>query len=349
MELKLPYITGDLPGIGGALKREPSHFVVEELPLYEPAGEGEHVYVNLTREGWTTHALRKRLANLFGHRPRDVGFAGLKDKHARATQTFSLPLLSLDEDQVARRIAQALPVEVHWVCRHRNKLRRGHLSGNHFHILLWGPEPGVEGALLRAREIARALGERGLPNYYGPQRFGRRGMNAVRGREVLRGFREERRRWLRRLYLSAYQSELFNRWLAKRIERGWFRRLFGGDVAQVIASGGLFTVEDEKRERLRFERREITYTGPIYGSQMWWAGGRPGELEREIYQQEGLSPEEFKRAGLKGSRRRARLLPDDLRIEPREGALLFRFTLPKGAYATTLLREVTKRDVDARS
>lgn len=141
-QIPLPFITADLPGIGGEIKAEPDHFVVEEIPLYEPAGEGEHVYVHLTREGWTTRALQRELISLFDLRDVDVGCAGLKDKHARVTQTFSLLLRDEDEATVARRIQEALPVEVVWAQRHRNKLRRGHLLGNRFHI-----EPHPSGLL----------------------------------------------------------------------------------------------------------------------------------------------------------------------------------------------------------
>lgn len=106
----LPFITADLPGIGGEIKAEPAYFVVEEIPVYEAVGEGEHVYVRLTREGWTTRALQERLVDLFGLREVDVGCAGLKDKHARVTQTFSLLLRDVDEATVAHRIEESLPV-----------------------------------------------------------------------------------------------------------------------------------------------------------------------------------------------------------------------------------------------
>ena len=168
----LPFITEELPGISGEIKTEPAHFVVEEIPLYEPLGEGQHMYVRLTREGWTTKALQERLVELFALREVDVGCAGLKDKHARVTQTFSLLLQDSDEASVARRIEESLPVEVVWARRHRNKLRRGHLLGNRFHIVVL--DLGAE-ALERADAIAQALQAYGLPNFYGVQRFGIRG------------------------------------------------------------------------------------------------------------------------------------------------------------------------------
>ncbi len=339
----LPFITPDLPGIGGEIKAEPAHFVVEEVPLYEAVGEGEHVYVRLTREGWTTRALQERLVDLFDLRAVDVGCAGLKDKHARVTQTFSLLLHGVDEATVAGRIEEALPVEVVWVRRHRNKLKKGHLLGNRFRIVVLGP--GAE-AMARAEAIAQALQARGLPNFYGPQRFGIHGDNARQGREVLLG-RGPRKRWLRRFLLSAYQSALFNAWLTERIERDWFDLLLNGDIAKKTDTGGLFEVEDAEVELPRFRRREITYTGPIYGHRMWWASGEPGELERAVLEAEEVTTEMLRRARLNGSRRRACLFLNDLDIEPHPAGLLFTFSLPKGSYATTALREFVKAEVTA--
>jgi tRNA pseudouridine13 synthase len=337
----LAFITADLSGIGGEIKAEPDHFVVEEIPLYEPAGEGEHVYVRLTREGWTTRALQKRLVGLFDLREVDAGCAGLKDKHARVTQTFSLLLRGVDEATVACRIQEALPVEVVWARRHRNKLRRGHLLGNRFHVVVLHPEPE---AMARAETIAQALRTHGLPNFYGAQRFGIDGDNARRGREVLLG-RGPRERWLKRFLLSAYQAALFNAWLTERIRRGWFERLLSGDIAKKMDTGGLFEVMDAEVELFRFQQREITYTGPIYGARMRWASGEPGDLERSVLERAEVTTEMLRRARLDGSRRPARLFLSDLGIEPHPDGLLFTFTLPKGAYATTVLREFMKTEV----
>ena len=334
-----PAITGDLPGIGGEIKAKPSHFVVEEIPLYEPSGEGEHVYVRITREGWTTRDLQKALARLFGLRPADVGAAGLKDKHARVTQTFSihLPDPRIEPEEVARRIERELPVRVEWAKRHTNKLRTGHLRGNRFRVLIVHPDP--KSALERAQRIAEALRERGVPNYYGEQRFGLEAQNVARGRKILLGQAHERDRWLRKFLLSAYQAYLFNEWLALRMKRGLFTELLEGDIAQVLETGGLFEVRDLEAERPKFEQGEITYTGPIYGAKMRWAEGVPGGLEREIFEREGLTLEHLKQAKLQGSRRPGRLPLKELKLELHPEGLLLEFTLPKGAYATVLLRE----------
>ncbi|MFB6285384.1 MAG: tRNA pseudouridine(13) synthase TruD [Candidatus Bipolaricaulia bacterium] len=333
-----PLITPDLAGIGGDLKVEPAHFVVEEIPLYAPTGEGEHVYVSVTREGWTTRELQREIADLFDLKNNHLGCAGLKDKHARATQTFSLHLLEADPDEVAEGIQTELGVTVEWATRHANKIRRGHLIGNRFAITLLNPD-GPQSALDRAQSIARALRQRGLPNYFGTQRLGEDCENARHGREILLGQREKRGRWIRRFLMSAYQSWLFNRWLAERIRLGWFAEIHIGDVAKKTDTGGLFNVDDLDQERPRFDRDEITYTGPIYGHRLWWARGDPGELEARVVAEEGITDRHWAQAQLKGTRRRARIVPHDLEVEAHPDGLRFSFALPKGAYATTVLRE----------
>ncbi len=333
-----PLITHDLPGVGGDLKTEPEHFVVEEIPLYQPSGEGEHVYVRITRKDWTTRDLQREIADLFTLKNSHIGCAGLKDKHARATQTFSLHLLKADPDEVAERIETELGVTVDWTTRHVNKIRRGHLIGNRFSITLLYPDV-ADSPLDQAQRITEALRERGLPNYFGTQRLGENCENARHGREILLGEREKRGRWIRRFLMSAYQSWLFNRWLAERINVGWFPEILPGDVAKKTATGGLFNVDDLDQERPRFDRDEITYTGPIYGHKLWWAGGDPGELEARVVAKEGITDRHWARAQLKGTRRRARIVLHDLDVTDHPEGLSFRFTLPKGAYATTVMRE----------
>jgi len=340
MVRSLPLITAGLPGIGGQIKSKPSHFVVEEVPLYAPAGQGEHIYLRLTREGWTTRAVQARLAELFGLREVDVGCAGLKDKRARVTQTFSLWLPHESEARVAELVRDSLPFELDWVKRHRNKIKAGHLVGNAFRILVVGTG---RNATKQATKIAELLRERGVPNFYGAQRFGMDGDNATRGRAILVG-RKRVRDWTGRFLVAAYVSSLFNDWLAERMRFGWFESLLTGDIAKKTDTGGLFEVEDASIEQPRFRRGEITYTGPIYGYKMRWATGEPGTLEREVLEDSGVTEAMLHRAGVRGSRRRARLLIEDLTVNPDPLGLRFTFTLPKGAYATIVLREFMKPD-----
>jgi tRNA pseudouridine13 synthase len=335
---RIPYVTDSNLGTGGIIKSEPRHFSVEEIPLYEASGEGEHVYFRLRREGRTTMEVIDALARLFGLRARDVGCAGQKDKRAIATQTLSLAISRVDPDEAARRVSDALGIEVLWARRHSNKLRRGHLLGNRFDVLI---EDVRADALACAREIAGEIALRGLPNFYGPQRFGADGRNAERGREILAAPRRDARS---RFMLSALQSMLFNEWLAERMRLGRFDQLWRGDVGKRRDNGALFEIEDVDAEQARMSKHEITYTGPMFGAHMRWATDSAGDLERAVLDRSGIGAEDLALARLDGSRRAARLFVDDLAIDAEEESLRLRFSLPKGAYATVLLRELMKTE-----
>lgn len=333
--LQLPYISAHLPGIRGRLRAHPEHFVVEEVPLYEPSGEGEHTFLRITKREMTSTYVRDRLAQIFGLRKDDIGMAGLKDRHAVTTQAFSIPRVPPEE--ALERIRREFPeIYVHWARRHRNKLKPGHLLGNRFRITVVDTAPGD---LERARAIADFLRQVGVPNYYGEQRFGRERDNPQRGREVLQG-RGPRDRWLRRFLISAYQAYLFNRYLARRVEEGKFTRLLEGDIAKKADTGGLFVVRDVTAEQPRYEQGAIHFTGPMYGYKMWEAEAEAGALEQAILEEEGVSLADFRRAKVKGTRRLGRLWLVDLQIEEDDaGNLVFTFFLPKGAFATVVLRE----------
>jgi len=340
----LPYVTPGLPGVGGRLKERPDHFVVEETPAYEPNGEGPHLFVNLTKEGLTTREVQRGLAALFDLPVGAVSFAGLKDKHARATQTFSLFVGEVHPDfpsHALELINARLPVNAHWARPHRRKIKAGHLRGNRFRVTISGVELGMDEAIERARRIADRLREKGAPNYYGPQRIGVAGENATRGLEIIRGGLSVGNRWLRRFLVSSYLDHLCNRYLARRVERGAFERILEGDVAKKHSTGGMFLVEDAEREQPRYLTQEISFTAPIFGPKMWETRGQARELEGDILGDEGVTLERLGELGVRGTRRLGRILPD-LSVEVSEEGLVLRFTLPKGAYATTVLREVMK-------
>jgi tRNA pseudouridine13 synthase len=283
-----------------------------------------------------------------------VGYAGLKDKAARTTQVLSIPVSATPpgiEAEMAARITDALPVEVHWARLHRNKLKVGHLLGNRFQIQVDEIALPLAEALARAEAIGAELRRWGAPNYFGPQRFGGHGDNAVAGYELLTGKRRLRDQWLRRFLISGYQSHLCNQVLALRIQRGAFTHLLSGDIAKKQATGGIFDVEDLAAEQPRFDAHEISYTLPLFGAKMRRARGDAGALEASVEAETGLTDAEWKAARIEGTRRAGRLLVPDLMIEPMEqpselttAGLILRFTLPKGGFATSLLREVMKSD-----
>lgn len=336
----LPFYTAHLPGTGGRIKADPTHFVVEEVPLYEPDGAGQHLHVRLTRSGWTTRQVVEALARLYGLPAADIGYAGLKDRHAVCTQTFSLPGLQPAD---AQRIAAELPFQVHWARLHHGKLKLGHLLGNCFRITVTDLAVPAEEALARSQAVAAVLRAQGLPNFFGTQRFGINGANVERGRAALLGS-GPRDKWLRRLLLSAYQGHLFNLYLQQRLALGLFHRLLLGDVAKKTDTGGMFDVADAEAEQPRYDRQEINYTGPLFGAKMWPAKAQAAELEQAILDQAGLTVEHFRRAYVHGSRRPARLLLRSLEVTADTSGLHLAFFLPKGAYATVVVREFTKTE-----
>lgn len=349
LDLTLPYSTPELPGTGGLLRAAPEAFIVEEIPLYEASGAGPHLYVNLTKEELTTREVQRGLAEAFNLPYRAVGFAGMKDKFARATQTFSLLVGHVDDSFVRTapaRIIEKTPVTVNWVRLHRNKLKKGHLLGNRFTITVSQPAVDCELALKRAQTVVAQLHRRGLPNFYGPQRLGRHGANVRRGWELLRGEKRMANRWLRSLLMASVQSHLCNRYLALRQQRGQFTTMLVGDIAKKYDTGGLFVVEDQAAEQRRYEQEEISFTAPIYGPKMWEAEAESGEMEREILLESGLAMESFTREKMMGTRRLGRLRLNDLTVAPGEDSIVVRFSLPKGAFATTVLREVMKAPDD---
>lgn len=326
------------------------YFIVEELPLYDPVGDGRHLYVNLTKKGLTTIEVQHRLAKLFNLSPSDIGYAGLKDKHACATQTFSIPLESGDGkiiEEVIEHVKRSLPVTVNWARLHRNKLRPGHLLGNRFRVTITDLNVTPEEAELRAKAIVEKLRRCGVPNFFGPQRFGFQGDNIVKGMNIVRGKLRVKDRWLRRFLISSYQSYLCNLYLARRVEAGLFYKILPGDIAKKYSTGGMFIVEDAEREQPRYNRQEISFTAPIYGSRMWMARGPAGEFESEILKEAGVTLDMFDQVKVEGTRRLGRLSISDIQVEIEGSNLVVSFTLPKGAFATSVLREIMKTEPEA--
>jgi tRNA pseudouridine13 synthase len=333
-----PRLTEDLPGTGGRLKQAPEDFSVEELPAFPPTGKGEHLWVWVEKQGRDTHEVARALASAARVDVGEVGYAGLKDRQAVTRQAFTVPL-----PEEARLEALALPgVQVLSTARTERKLRTGQLRGNAFRIRV---------REVRAKEAATAVLERllrlGLPNYFGTQRFGRAGDNAARGRALLLGQRLPGKvsRMQRRLYLSAYQSLLFNRALAARLQEGHYGQALLGDVLRRADSGGLFVCEDVEVDQPRVERLEVSPTGPLFG---WKVKPLPtgvvGEAEAQLLAAEGL-PEGALRKGkgeTEGARRAYAVSPGQLEASFEGADMWLSFSLPRGSYATVLLDEVMK-------
>ena len=336
-ELSLPYQTSSWPGVGGCIKQSPEDFQVREHLLYQPTGEGDHVFCDLERAGMETRSMLSLLSEVTGVPQKDLGYAGLKDKQALSRQWISVPWPGKSLEDLEALLMSRSEWAVHQCVRYGNKLKRGHNLGNSFRIVV----RQVRGCEDTLAGIAGHIVEHGLANFFGPQRFGRDGLNAHIGRAVLKG-RYIRSRTQRGLMLNAWQSELFNRWLVMRLERTGLDRLLCGDIARVEGRGGLFRVEDAAADTGRCQRGELQLTGPMFGAKMMTASGEPGRWEEELLAAEELEREALKRQRLPGTRRAARIRAGELHWELRADNLLLSFFLPKGSYATIVTREFVK-------
>lgn len=335
----LPRACPDRPRVAARIKAEPEDFEVEEIPAYAPSGQGDHLYLWIEKRDRSGGDLLRRVANALGLAPQDVGAAGTKDRRAVTRQWLSVPA---DREARLGHLAGVEGVRVLATARHDNKLRTGHLVGNRFRILL---RDAPADALDALSGTARLLADDGFFNLFGAQRFGRQADTLVTGLGLLAPAEGARRprlgRFEYRMVVSSIQSALFNRWVAERVGRGLDRTVLAGDVMGKTATGGLFRVEDVAAEQARLDAGETRITGPIYGHRMMAAVADAGTLEADVLERAGLTLDAFKVFGAlaEGTRRPLRVRPSDFEVAARPDGILLAFTLPKGCYASVLLRE----------
>lgn len=329
---------GPAPAIPGRIKRAPEHFVVEEVPAYEPSGEGEHLFLWIEKVGLSTLDAVSALGRALGKRDREFGFAGMKDARAVTRQWISIAGVDAERarnlELEGLRVLDARP--------HRNKLKLGHLHGNRFHVVVAG---AAEEHADAARQNLADLAERGVPNYFGEQRFGKRGANLDKGLRILHGNPRKAARTMPRrllgLVVSAVQSEVFNRVLIARI--GEIDRVRGGDVAWIHRNGACFVVEDEAAEQPRCASFEISPSGPLPGPKTLWPEGEVAEIERGVLADLELDPEIFAKMPYgthEGARRPLRVALSAPDVGMHADGLCLSFELPRGAYATCVTREL---------
>jgi tRNA pseudouridine13 synthase len=325
-----------VPLTHGIIRARPEDFVVDERLDFELSGAGEHVWLRLRKRATNTEYLARALARIAGVPVRDVGYAGLKDRHAVTSQWFSVHLPGRQVEDWKSGLPDG--VELIEARRHARKLQRGALAGNHFTITVRDCAGNPGDLSRRIAEIARD----GVPNYFGEQRFGRDAANVAHARAMLEGTELVRDRHRRSMYLSAARAFLFNEVLARRVTDGTWRQLLDGEAVMLAGSRSFFTAEtidDVLRERLA--RHDVHSSGPLWGSGELPTGGGVRALEEEVvapYPEltRGLAAE-----GLRQERRALRLLPQALTAHWRDATTLaLGFALPAGSYATTLLREL---------
>jgi tRNA pseudouridine13 synthase len=327
----------DLPGIGGVIRARPEDFAVEELPAYSPDDGQGHLLVWLRKRSLTTEEAVREVARQARIPQGEIGVAGLKDRDAVTRQQISVP------DRAAAALAQFRhpAIELSDARPHSHKLRRGHLRGNRFVIVVRELAVEIDEAQQRAQAKLARLAEHGLRNYYGSQRFGEGARNLEPGLASLAG---RRRRHKGDISVSAGQSALFNFYLATRAERDLLTTVLVGDILQKRDSGGMFECHDVQVEQGRLDAGELVLTGPMYGSKMRApkSGTAAAALEHEVLAAVGLDSGKLAKLGrnVPGTRRQLAIWPADVSASPVDGGLQLQFCLPAGSYATVLLREL---------
>lgn len=326
---------GDTPA-RGRLRVAPEDFQVSEIPLLEPEGDGEHIWVLVRKRLQNTADVAGLLARCAGVPQRDVSYAGLKDRQAVTEQWFSvhLPGRTLPDWSAIG----SPDVSVLQQARHGRKLRRGALRGNRFRIKVRDLVTDPVQLQYRLETIAAE----GVPNYFGEQRFGRNGSNLRIAERLFSNPRMRLSRHQRGLALSAARSLLFNAVLSRRVSEGSWNRALPGDAMQLQGSHSYFiaTLVDAELQQ-RVAAHDVHPTGPLHGRGA--AAVEAGVLALETAVLAGYPGWRagLEAAGLKQERRALRLIPEDLGwTQPEANVLCMEFSLPAGAYATSVLREL---------
>ena len=332
-----PFVTGALPGTGGRIREQLDDFLVDEIRDEPPTGEGDHVWLRIEKADWTTQKVVAHYREALGLDGDAIGHAGLKDRRATTTQWISLPA------GVEARLADVPPmpgVRVLEQRRHPTKIQEGELRGNRFRIRV----RGAEGQAAAAEATLRALAVTGVPNYYGPQRFGAMGDNAQRGLAVLRSGHKPRG-WLDKLKAQAVQSWVFNDWVAARLAGGTFATVLHGDIAVKHETGGKFLVGEPEVEAPRAASFAISATGPMLGRKYHEAQFEARAIEDAVLEGLDLTRDLFR--PLPGARRPIRMPLEEWTIEADADGYWVGFFLPSGGYATAVLREIMKVEPEA--
>lgn len=340
-------------------KQTPRDFVVEEIPLYDFSGEGEHLVLFVRKKGLSTLELVSIIAKYLGIQNKEIGYAGLKDKHAMTKQYISLHKkheAKMDEFEHD-------DIKILSKTYHNNKVRIGHLSGNRFYIKLKKVNPT---AAKKIDEALKNIATFGMPNFFGYQRFGTDGNNHIDGEKIAKGEKRERNVKVKKLLISAYQSHLFNLWLSRRLEINAlvqkFKikdlepllnmpnhelekmkvqthpfKLISGDIMEHYPYGRLFDYEGSEHDLARFNEKDISVTGLLCGKKARVASDAARVIEKEFDDEINAD----------GTRRYAWVYPEGVegRYKDEEAQYELNFSLPKGSYATVLIEEIAKREI----
>ena len=326
------------PTILASYKVSPEDFQVKEILNFEPDGEGDHVFLLIEKTGLSTQDVQKHLMSFYQLPDKDVSFSGMKDKQAITQQWFSVKKSQLNTKDIVKLETERLTVKS--VINNKRKLRRGSHYGNQFSIRLTELSESPSALV----EQLNNLRLKGVPNYFGEQRFGKYGDNVDYAKKLFNGSLKIKGRYKRGLYLSAARAYLFNLVLSERVNKKNWDSYVPGDVMSLEGSSASFKPENwDAALAARLESYDIHPSGPMWGSGVLATEELSYAIETKVVNTEPELKEGLEKFGLKQERRALRSMPFNLSYKvENDKTMVIDFNLSKGAYATSFLRELVK-------
>ncbi|GIU43960.1 tRNA pseudouridine(13) synthase TruD [Shewanella algidipiscicola] len=336
----LHYLHGQ-PQASADLRTHNRDFIVEEILPFLPTGEGEHHMLHVRKEGLNTADVAKMLSSFAKVHPKEVTFAGQKDKHAITEQWFGVRIPGKETPKWDELNSEQLTILSS--SRHSKKLRTGALVGNRFTLTLRAVSDIAD--VIKRIELVK---QTGVPNYFGEQRFGHDGKNLIFGRQMLAG-RNVKDRNKRSMYLSAVRSNLYNAVVSARLAK-YGTQVLEGDCVMLAGSKSYFVANPWDEALLeRLAQKDIQLSAPLWGRGQPLSQAEALAFETSISEQFAEDCHGLEQAGLNQERRTLLLEPQHLSYETDEDVLVIKFILPAGCFATSLLRElVDYQDVNER-
>ncbi len=329
------------PVITALIKAQPEHFIVREWLGFAPDNEGDHMLVTVRKRGANTLWVAKQLAKFANADVRDVGFAGLKDRHAVTEQSYTVPSRQLSPEAWLAFSGDGF--EVVNAHKHKRKLKRGAHKGNEFEIKLINVV-GDKNELIKRLEVIK---QHGVPNYFGQQRFGRDGNNLRMAIDWFEQGQFIHDHHQRGFALSAARALLFNAILQARIEQGTWNQLLNGDMANLNGSNSVFAVDEvDDLLKQRCIEFDIHPTGALWGARELLTKGAVKELEQYVADKHQIIAQGLCSARLDQERRALRVQVRNFTWELVDDQLLLRFGLTKGAFATVVIAELVGAEAE---
>ncbi|MCK5813407.1 MAG: tRNA pseudouridine(13) synthase TruD [Cocleimonas sp.] len=320
--------------LSGTIRSQPSDFKVDEIASFEPSGTGEHVFIQIEKTGENTDWVAGLLAKIANVPKRDVSYAGMKDRNAITTQWFSVQMPGKEAPDWQQQLPES--IKVLQQTRHNRKLRRGALKGNRFTLVI----RDVKGDFEMANILCEKIKAKGVPNYYGEQRFGHDLYNLKSAENWFKAGFKLKSRSKRSIFLSAARSWIFNHILSQRVTEGNWNQAQAGDVFMLNGSQSCFANDDDPSLVERTQQQDIHPTGALWGKGELLTTGHIAILEQEIGNQFDNLTTGLIKYDLKQERRALRLPVNQFNVDFDADHLYLSFMLPAGSFATVVLREL---------